>query len=68
MAKRKSEARLRWEEEYRQRRADATWERMEEFLARNPMSLSPRAMAPKSAGLVAPSVAPNHQSLEGDPQ
>lgn len=44
MKKQKSEAQLRWQEQYRQQRADAKWEWVEDYLARNPMGLSPRAM------------------------
>ena len=40
----KSPARLRWEEEYREQRRQAAWERAEEFFSR-PMALSPRAMS-----------------------
>lgn len=46
MKKQKSEAQLQWEAEYREQRRQATWERAEEWLARNPMGLSSRAMAP----------------------
>lgn len=49
MSKRKSEARLRWEAAYREQRRQATWEYWEDWLARNPMGLSPRAMSPSEA-------------------
>ena len=49
MQRQKSEARLRWEAEYRERRRQASWEWVEEFLARNPMGLSPRAMTSSTA-------------------
>lgn len=49
MKKQKSAAQLRWEEQYRQQRADAKWEWVEDYLARNPMGLAPRAMAPRSS-------------------
>lgn len=47
MKKQKSEAQLRWEEQYREQRADAKWEQARDFLARNPMCMSPRAMVPR---------------------
>lgn len=46
MKKQKSEAQLQWEAEYREQRRQATWEYWEDWLARNPMGLSARAMAP----------------------
>ena len=49
MSKRKSEARLRWEAAYREQRRQAAWEWVEEYLARNPMGLSPRAMSSSEA-------------------
>ena len=45
----KSPARLRWEAEYREQRRQAAWEWVEEYLARNPMGLSPRAMSSSEA-------------------
>lgn len=46
----KSLARLRWEAEYREQRRDAAWEWVEDYLARNPMGLSPRAMSAVATG------------------
>jgi len=48
MKREKSDARLRWEEAYRQQRVDEKWERAEEFFSQ-PMFLSPRAMAPPTS-------------------
>ena len=47
MKKQKSEAQLKWEQQYRQQRSDEKWERAEEFFSQ-PMFLSPRSMAPRS--------------------
>jgi len=49
MQRQKPEARLQWEAEYRERRRQATWERVEEFLACNTIALSPRAMTSSTA-------------------
>jgi hypothetical protein len=66
MQKQKSEARLQWEAEYREKRRQATWERVDEFLARNPMGLSARAMTPSSADSTSQSLSALIERKKGD--
>ena len=56
----KSQPRLRWEQQFRQQRADAKWEWVEDYLARNPMGLAPRAMTATAAPPT--SDKPSHQN------